>query len=305
MRVNVLPSNIIPKKISPPEGKKFRPVVLWHGMGDTCCYPFSMGKIKKLIEDHLDGIFVYSLEIGNTIEEDEFNGFFMNVNKQISYVCDKLLKVPDLNDSFNAIGFSQGSQFLRAFVERCNKPSVHNLISIGGQHQGVFGFPRCPGDKSYFCDKVREMLTYGAYEYFVQETLVQAEYWQDPFNYNEYIEKCIFLPDINNAKNSSKNAQYKTNLISLNQFTLVKFLNDTMVQPKESEWFGYYEEGQDIKTIPYNETQLYKEDWIGLQTLDKQNKLSFLSVIGNHLEFTEEWFIQNIIPRLNNTIDIA
>ena len=48
-------------------------------MGDTCCYPFSMGYIKKLIESSYQGIFVYSLEIGNSIEEDEFNGFFMNV----------------------------------------------------------------------------------------------------------------------------------------------------------------------------------------------------------------------------------
>ena len=28
-------------------------------------------------------------------------------------------------------------------------------------------------------------------------SLVQAEYWQDPFNIPEYKEKCVFLPDIN------------------------------------------------------------------------------------------------------------
>lgn len=27
--------------------------------------------------------------------------------------------------------------------------------------------------------------------------LVQAEYWHDPLNEDEYREKCIFLPDIN------------------------------------------------------------------------------------------------------------
>jgi hypothetical protein len=29
------------------------PVVLWHGMGDSCCSLGSMGSIKKLIEDKL------------------------------------------------------------------------------------------------------------------------------------------------------------------------------------------------------------------------------------------------------------
>ena len=33
---------------------------------------------------------------------------------------------------------------------------------------------------------------------FVQDHLVQAEYWHDPFNVKEYEQKCVFLPDINN-----------------------------------------------------------------------------------------------------------
>ena len=40
-----------------------RPVVLWHGMGDTCCYPFSMGAVKKEIEKALPGIYVYSVYV--------------------------------------------------------------------------------------------------------------------------------------------------------------------------------------------------------------------------------------------------
>ena len=48
----------------------WRPTVLWHGMGDTCCYSFSMGRIQKMIEEALPGIYVYSIEVGDTIEED-------------------------------------------------------------------------------------------------------------------------------------------------------------------------------------------------------------------------------------------
>lgn len=34
------------------------PVVLWHGMGDSCCSMGSMGAVKKLIEDRLgEGVY--------------------------------------------------------------------------------------------------------------------------------------------------------------------------------------------------------------------------------------------------------
>jgi palmitoyl-protein thioesterase len=38
-----------------------RPTVLWHGMGDTCCNPLSMGSIKKEIEKSIPGIYVNSV----------------------------------------------------------------------------------------------------------------------------------------------------------------------------------------------------------------------------------------------------
>lgn len=47
-----------------------RPTVIWHGMGDTCCYSFSMGRIQQIIENQINGIYVYSIEIGDSIEDD-------------------------------------------------------------------------------------------------------------------------------------------------------------------------------------------------------------------------------------------
>jgi len=49
--------------------------------------------------------------------------------------------------------------------------------------------------------------------------------------------------------------------------------------------------------IPYNETNLYTEDWIGLRKLDSEGKVDFLSVEGDHLRFTDEFFIHNIIEK--------
>jgi hypothetical protein len=41
-----------------------------------------MGRIQKLIEENT-GAYVHSLMIGDSIEADELNGFFMNINEQV------------------------------------------------------------------------------------------------------------------------------------------------------------------------------------------------------------------------------
>jgi len=276
-----------------------RPTVLWHGMGDTCCFPFSMGHIKKLVEENLPGTYVHSIEVGEDIIEDEYNSYFMNVNKQVDFVCNKLKSDTKLSKGFNAVGFSQGGQFLRAYIQRCNNPPVYNFISVGGQHQGVYGLPDCPGNNSTLCEWMRDLLNIGAYEKYVQDTLAQAEYWQDPLNRKEYLSKCVFLPDINNEF-PTKNATYKKNLLSLNQMVLVLFTEDKVVQPRESEWFGFYVEGQDHIVQGVESTALYKEDWIGLRALNENKRVQFISTVGDHLEFTDKWFNETLIPFLNN-----
>lgn len=44
--------------------------------------------------------------------QDTENGFFMDVNKQVSMVCSQLAQDPKLKGGYNAMGFSQGAQFL-------------------------------------------------------------------------------------------------------------------------------------------------------------------------------------------------
>lgn len=72
---------------------------------------------------------------------DSRSTFFGNGNEQIDRVCNQLLSLdeitsPVLNPSgkFDAIGFSQGGQFLRGLVERCGPAlKVRNLITLGSQ----------------------------------------------------------------------------------------------------------------------------------------------------------------------------
>ncbi|XP_073947134.1 palmitoyl-protein thioesterase 1-like [Choristoneura fumiferana] len=153
------------KTIIDPADTKPTPIVLWHGMGDTCCLAYSLAAFKFFLKKEIPGVYVNSLRIGNSTIEDFESGYFMNPNKQIDYVCKELAADPELQNGFNAIGFSQGSQFLRGVIERCGHklPPVKNFISLGGQHQGVYGIPHCMALASETCDYIRELLNYAAY----------------------------------------------------------------------------------------------------------------------------------------------
>lgn len=56
--------------------------------------------------------FVKSIRIGNNIVEDFESGYFVHPNKQIEEACRQIASEPELQNGFNAIGFSQGAQFL-------------------------------------------------------------------------------------------------------------------------------------------------------------------------------------------------
>ncbi|KAI9581794.1 hypothetical protein GQX74_010111 [Glossina fuscipes] len=213
------------------------PVVLWHGMGayvkiflkvqtifkshvgDTCCFPFSVGSITNLLKTKLNNTYVKSLEIGGNIVTDYESGFFIHPNKQVEYVCQELAKDKKLTGGYNAIGFSQGGQFLRAVAQRCPKPAMKVLISLGGQHQGVFGLPKCPSLKLHTCEYIRRLLNYAAYEEWTQQFSVQATYWHDPFQEDKYEAHSTFLADINNEVFS--NGLYADNLKKLDKFVML------------------------------------------------------------------------------------
>lgn len=211
------------------------PVVFWHGMGDTAYGSIDINRI--VLEKKFPGIHIMSIQIGMNPIRDALSGYLINVNNQIEEACQQVLNDTTIRQygSFNAIGFSQGGQFLRGLIQRCplqaNNVRVKNLITLGGQHQGVYGLPRCPTSSS-LCDYVRHLLNTAAYEDHVQDHVVQAEYWHDPTQRSNYITKSVFLADINNER--QVNTTYKQNLLQLDNMVLVKFEQDDIVVPRET-----------------------------------------------------------------------
>ncbi|GMR47125.1 hypothetical protein PMAYCL1PPCAC_17320 [Pristionchus mayeri] len=265
------------------------PIVLWHGMGDTCCSVGSMGSLMNSIKKEIPGVYMYSVELGSNTLQDREKGFLANMNDEIEGICKKIAADPKLAGGFNAIGLSQGGQFLRAVAQRCPNPPMKNLVTLGGQHQGVYGFPHCAGDTP-LCDEIRSLLDEGAYIDWIQNTIVQAQYFHDSDDEELYRTKSIFIAEINNEL--KQNDAYKENLSKLEQLILVKFTEDSMIVPRDSSWFGFYAE-KDIDTIvPFNETKLYTEDRIGLRTLDQSGRLQFYTMEGDHLQIDMKVFNQ-------------
>ncbi|KAF8502206.1 Alpha/Beta hydrolase protein [Russula emetica] len=206
---------------------------------------------------------------------------------------------PSLSDGFDAIGFSQGGQFLRAYIERYNDPPIRNLITFGSQHMGISDTPSCkPYDLP--CNLARNALRAGAYSEWAQQNLVQAQYYRDTAQFERYLESNYFLTYINNEQPAPhKNETYAANLGQLDALVLVLFAQDRTVIPKESSWFGSYpaipalereeeEDGGEKAIVPMREQPLYVEDWIGLRTLDESGRVVLVSCNAEHMRLSFE-----------------
>lgn len=75
----------------------------------------------KVIKAEMPGVYVKSLRIGKDIIEDTENGYFMNVNLQVLEACKQIKNDTFLQNGYNAIGFSQGAQFLLVLICVFNK----------------------------------------------------------------------------------------------------------------------------------------------------------------------------------------
>ncbi|KAI0301042.1 palmitoyl-protein thioesterase [Multifurca ochricompacta] len=290
------------------ELSKPRPLVIWHGLGDSYASSGIL-QFQSLIDKIHPGIFIHSVFIDPDQKEDQRAGFYGNVDDQVELVAQQLKDVRELSRGFDAIGFSQGGQFLRAYVERYNDPPIHNLITFGSQHMGVSDIPPC---KPYdlLCQLAKKAARAGVYSEWAQQNLVQAQYYRDPAQLPKYLESNHFLTSINNeVQPALRNRTYAERLANLDNLILVLFAQDRTVVPKESSWFGSYAPPEDSKkkkkngegiggggpdhadeetTMPMRKQPLYIEDWIGLRTLDERGSVVLASCEGEHMHLSTE-----------------
>lgn len=315
------------------ENGTYWPVVLFHGMGDSCCcagdsleysldqdvYNFneipesgcasSMQRFAKIIKNQTQSsdIFVYSIDQslsnGKYRPDEDVKASFLGVAfEQIDKICLEMQSEPELLRGFNAIGFSQGGQFLRALLQRCDGLKFRNLVTLGAQHSGVSSIPNCADNQSAWC-KLASRLLYGPiFTKFVQSRVIQAQYFKPKENSRQqtYLESSGFLRFINNEIEHDLAKKYRRNLLNLQgKLVMVMYERDNMVVPKESAWFGFWNTSSESRgeILKLQDQPIYIDDKIGLRHLDQAGKLSFLKVDGEHLETPRKFLIEEIISR--------
>ncbi|CAI7840784.1 unnamed protein product [Closterium sp. NIES-53] len=132
----------------------------------------------------------------------------------------------------------------------------------------------------------------------LQNLVAPSGYVKIPTDISGYLAGCKYLPHVNNELASCRNATYADRMRSLQRVALIKFTGDTVLYPPETAHFGFFAPNDFNKILPINETQLYKEDWVGMKWLVEARRVDFISVPGNHLWLTRGVIEKHVVPYL-------
>jgi len=273
------------------------PIVVAHGMGDACLNP-GMASITKAAGNHV-GVYSTCIPTADSHIMDTIDGFLKNMDASVEFFAKKVKADPKLANGFDAFGLSQGNNVIRGYITKYNDPPVRNFMSICGINAGVGAFPQCNPQwpvVGTVCKALTEVLGALAYNPLSQGILFQADYFRDPskLNSSAYLKNSQLAQWNNEA---TVNVQYKANWAKTSKFIWVKGTEDTVVWPREGEWWGAMSElpGEEFKTVnTMKDTRWYKGDLFGLKTADEAGKNHFESFKGEHIRFTETelfgWF---------------
>jgi len=269
------------------------PNVIFHGIGDSCDFA-GMAQFTQQI-GNLTGQYTKCIVIGSVVNQSEAS-WFTQLDAQGLQACETIQSDPNLNGTFNVVGLSQGGVLARYIVEKCNVTGrVSRFLSIAGPHMGVNAFPQC-AEGGIMCDIVNGMTRDLVYTQWIQANVAPAGYFKDMQKYAAYLADASFLPDLNNERTDNQSQWYFDQMVQLDAFMLVMFENDTVLDPPTTAWFSYFAENGTV--VPMEQQQIYIDDWIGLKTLNEADKLTFIALPGNHLQFTEADVIHTFVPFL-------
>ena len=280
-------TSALPRRVPKP-----LPLIVWHGLGDRYDAE-GLQTVGVLAKKTHPGTYVHFIRLDDDGSADRTATFFGNVTAQIDKVCTDLHAEPRLRMHnelrVDALGFSQGGQFLRGLLERCDGLSMRSLVTFGSQHNGIAEFQVC-GDYDFVCKGASALIKGNAWTDYVQSRVVPAQYYRTVdettgLASDAYLEHSNLLADINNER-AEKKRVYAERLSSLEKFVMFVFDEDTTVIPKESGWFAEVN-ATTAEVTPLRNRTIYKDDWVGLKKLDEKDGLVFKTAPGAHMELKQ------------------
>mgnify|MGYP001058062383 CR=1 FL=1 len=148
----------------------------------------------------------------------------------------------------------------------------------------------------WWCWPLNWAAGWGSSKTILEKIIAPADYYRPWWNLERFYDKSIFLPKINNESPSPVNEDYKRRITNVTNLALFKWNDDRTIHPKESSWFGYFNEYHEV--IKLKDSPDYINDLIGLRTLDEAGKLYFYSDAGDHMYFPQSYIQNYLIPLL-------
>lgn len=286
-------SNSGVKPLSPTACSKVKPVVVLHGV---LASKKNMDPFVEALQRACPDLDILNMEI-NLPVLGEFTTLG-NIYYLIHRLRLELLFHPKLQQGYNFVAASLGGMWARGIVQEFNQDpigyQVENLITWATPHRGVYGIPGVDNTAS-FPTFVDENLWKVFYTKTYQQTLSLAELWHDPSQEAAY-KKTLVLPYLNNEVLHPKSTLYKNNMTSLQSFHVFASPTlDQVVHPPESASFGfYYPNDPNGPVQPYQDTNFYKWDVLGIRTLEKSGRFVVTNVACEHDQFASNPEVQRL-----------
>jgi len=261
------------------------PIALFHGIVDSCNMKNTSTLVNDLKRDL--GVHVECIEIGN--------GFLDTVVKpiqsQVEEACEKIKSNPNFQGKFSILGISQGTLIGRYIIEKCDiKGQVMNYMSFDGPQMGIASIPKITCGS--FCEWLCNITAPLAYK--LKDNIAPCGYYKYKYDQKTYQETNTFLKMLNN-ENEEKDEEVYRRFSSLEKVKLIKSKEDTVITPRESSWFEFYDKKGNY-IVPLKESDFYINDNIGLRKLDEEGKVTFT-------EFQEEHVLYNMDEYYNEIVE--
>ena len=265
--------------------KSIYPIAVFHGIVDSCKMTNTTILVNDLKRDL--GVHVECIEVGNGY----MDSVFMPITKQVEYACEQIKSNPNFQGKFSVLGISQGTLIGRYIVTKCQmQGQVVRYMSFDGPQMGIGSIPKI--NCGVICDFLNNITAPMVYK--LMDKFAPAGYYKYRYDQKTYKEKNVLLKMLNN-ENEEKDMEIYNRFTSLEKVRLIKGKYDTVISPKDSSWFEFYdEEGREI--VPLNKSDFYINDNIGLRKLMEEGKVSFV-------EFEDEHVLYNIVEYYENIVD--
>lgn len=272
--------------------------MLVHGFNNDAS---SMTDTEKIVNTYCPETYTQKAELG-------CKGYW-SLEIQAEKLAKQINNEKNFKKGCNIIAYSQGTLVARLALERgLIKPLVYSLILLVGPHLGVCGAPGIWDDdidkkaKKYLKIEPLTAIETQAYRVFHANSILPllplsvVEMWHEPTQEEEYLDHNRTLPYLNGEVEHKYSDAYADNLGLTQKITSFSAENETVVEPKESTNWEYWDNNRS-RILRLEELKVYT----GLKINELGSRFQRVPVAGathTNIHKNKGLFVGAIIPLL-------